>query len=182
MHKLSHRIGTQWQEHSFAPLYELPAEGDIERLCAGSPSGQPEPFERLGHCLEPPYLLLYVLHTPRGEGQPGRYQSPELSANEFQAFMDRFGRYLATDARFDILLYSPAEEATVVWDRHNHLFAYGPIDRFVAALVALGFEEGGIAALGDHQHHYRPENDRDAADLIAWCDWLHSPLNPEDEQ
>lgn len=182
MHKLSHLVDGEWTEHSFAPLYSLPAEGQIERLVAGAPGGQAEPFERLGLCLRPPYLLLYVLHTPRGEAEAGRYQSPELSTVELRAFIARFAPFLAADARFDIWLYAPAEQATVVWDRHNQIFAYGPLDRFATALSALGFNAGSCEVVGPHQHHYRPEQDENAAALLSWCDWRHSPLRPEDEQ
>lgn len=180
MHKLSHLVGSEWKEHSFAPLYELDEE--LHRIRAGAPSGQSEPFERLALCLAPPYLLLYVLHTPRGEAEPGRYQSSSVSADEFRSFMAQFGSYLATDARFDIWLYSPSEKATVVWDRHNQLFAYGPLERFAAELRTLGFSQGKCSDLGQHQHHYRSEQDANATELLSWFSWSHSPLRPEDEQ
>lgn len=182
MKKLSHFIDGEWRAHSFLPLYELDTAGDSPRLVAGVPGGRPDVFERLAACLAPPYFLLYVLHTPRGEGAPGRYQSDKITSDEFHSFMARFGSYLSNDARFDIWLHSPSENATVVWDRHNRLFAYGPLDRFAAALQALGFSEGQCEALGYHQHHYRAEYDRDAADLLAWHAWRYSPLHPEDEQ
>lgn len=182
MHKLSHLVDGGWTEHSFAPLYTPPAEGEIERLVAGAPGGQAETFERLALCLTPPYFLLYVLHTPRGEAEAGRYQSPELSADQLRDFTARFAPYLAADARFDIWLHSPAEQATIVWDRHNQIFAYGPLDRFAKALSALGFSEGSCQVPVPHQHHYRPEQDENAAALLSWCAWRHSPLRPEDEQ
>jgi hypothetical protein len=33
-----------------------------------------------------------------------------------------------------------------------------------------------------HQHHYRPEFERQAVELLAAFDWSHSPLRSEDEQ
>jgi hypothetical protein len=182
MTKLSHLVDGVWQAHSYPALYELDDASGSPRLLAGVPDGKPEPFERLAACLKPPYFLLYVLHTPRGEGEPGRYQSPEMSAADFHAFLARFGAYLANDGRFDIWLHSPAENATIVWDRHNRLFAYGPLDRFAAALRTVGFAERSCDVLGPHQHHYRAEYDADAAALLAWHDWRYSPLHPEDEQ
>jgi hypothetical protein len=182
MHKLSHLVNAEWLEHSFPPLFEISDAGDTQRLVAGSPSGQSEPFERLALCLEPPYYLLYVLHTPRGEGEPGRYQSAEISPKEFLEFMSRFGSYLANDARFDLWLHSPSENATVVWDRHNQLFAYGPLARFASELRALGFSEGGLPPLGAHQHHYRSECDDKATELLSFTTWRRSALRPEDDQ
>lgn len=182
MHKLSHLVEAEWREHSFPPLYELDVAGETQRLLAGAPSGQCEPFERLALCLAPPYFLLYVLHTPRGEGEPGRYQSSETSAEEFRFFIAKFGSYLSADARFDFWLHSPSEKATVVWDRHNQLFAYGPLDRFAAELQALGFSQGKCAVPAPHQHHYRSECDGNAAELLSWRSWQRSPLRLEDEQ
>jgi len=182
MYKLSHLVETEWQEHSHRPLYEFGVAGETQRLVAGSPSGQTEPFERLALSLEPPYFLLYLLHTPRGEGEPGRYQSSAVSVDEFRSFMAQFGTYLSSDARFDLWLHSPSENATVVWDRHNQLFAYGPLTRFATELRSLGFVEGETAVPVPHQHHYRPECDTKGAKILSWCSWQRSALRPEDEQ
>ena len=182
MHKLSHLVGGEWVEHSFPPIFEISGQGESHRLLAGAPSGQSEPFERIALCLQPPYYLLYVLHTPRGEGEPGRYQSGQLSADECREFISKFGSYLAVDARFDLWLHSPSENATVVWDRHNHLYAYGPLARFASELRALGFAEGVLPPLGAHQHHYRSECDARAMELLSFTTWRHSALRPEDDQ
>ncbi len=183
MHKLSWLSGTEWVEHSFAPVYELAnIDTPNPRIIVGVPAGDPVVFEQLALLLEPPYFVLYVLHTPRGEEQAGRYQSPELSAEEFRAFITRFAQLLSQDSRFDIWAYSPAERATVVWDRHNQLFCYGPIERFASRLQALGFRSGDPSISVPHQHHYRQECDAQAAELLAALDWSFSPLQPEDEQ
>jgi hypothetical protein len=183
MHKLSHLQGSEWVAHSHRPNYALPEKSaQLQCLTAAVPSGDSVVFERLVASLQAPYLLLYVLHTPRGEGEPGRYQSPELSRSELHAFIAQFGAYLSADARFDLWAYSPEEQATVVWDRHNQLFAYGPLGRFVSELRALGFEEGKVEVPVPHQHHYRAECDVLAKELLCAQPWSHSPLHPEDEQ
>lgn len=182
MQKLSHLVDGNWVEHSYPATFSIGAVDEIPRLIAGSPSGDATPFERLVLSMEPPYMLLYVLHTPRGEGEAGRYQSPELSTQDFRAFMDQFGSFLSSDARFDIWAYSPMERATVVWDRHNQIFAYGPLTRFSSALTELGFEEGVLEPSRPHQHHYWAEFDQDAAAIIARYSWSYSQLRPEDEQ
>ena len=182
MHKLSHLVDGEWIEHAFEPQYLLPARGEHPRIIAAVPSGGCEPFEGLVACITPPYFILYVLHTPRGEGEPGRYQSPPVSVTEFAAFMARFGSYLATDARFDLWVHSPTDSATVVWDRHNLLFAYGPLLRFEEALCRMGFASGACAVPAPHQHHYHAANDEAAAELLTWCEWNRSPLRAEDVQ
>ena len=182
MYKLSHRVGDNWVPHSHKPVYMVDSLGQTRRILAGIPGGEPAPFTRLVSCLEPLYFLLYVLHTPRGESAAGRYQSTQVSLEQFHAFIDRFGAYLSADSRFDLWAHSPAEQATVVWDRHNQLFAYGPLDKFAAELDALGFAEGNASISFPHQHHYRQEFDADAKTLLSYFSWSYSPLRPEDEQ
>jgi hypothetical protein len=183
MHKLSHLAGGEWTELSYPPVFTVtPSVSGATRLVGVAPHGDAEPFERLVLSLEPPYFLLYVLHTPRGEGDAGRYQSPELTAEELRAFVAKFKDYLSADARFDLWAYSPAERATVVWDRHNQLFGYGPVERFATELRALGFSEGTSEVPSPHQHHYWAELDSQATALLSNLEWSYSPLKPEDEQ
>lgn len=178
VHKLSHLVESEWIEHSFAPVFAL----EEERVVGGVPGGDASVFETLVTCLSEPILVLYILHTQRGEANPGRYQSPELTMNEFRAFIGKYREFLTSDARFDIWAHSPQDHATVVWDRHNNFFAYGPLQHFVSQLRALGFDEGAIKPLGAHQHHYRAEQDFLAKSLITEYQWSYSPLRPEDEQ
>lgn len=178
MHKLSHLVGSEWLEHSFSPIF---TQTD-KRISGGIPKGNAAVFEKLVACLSEPIFLLYVLHTPRGEAAAGRYQSPELTLADFRAFIEKYRNFLAGDARFDIWAHSPNDKATVVWDRHNEFFAYGPLQSFWSALNALGFSEGTPIALGEHQHHYREEFDSAAKAVITEYQWSYSSLRPEDEQ
>lgn len=183
MHKLGHLREDQWVEYSYPPTYQLPHSGtQLQRILVGIPGGDPEVFARLVAGLEPPYYLLYILHTSRGEGEPGRYQSPKLSLQEFQSFISQFGGFLSKDARFDIWAHSPSEQATVVWDRHNQIFAYGPLARFESELCALGFLPGTVTTPGPHEHCYHAELDPIAAQLLQNFEWSYSPLMPEDVQ
>jgi len=183
-YKLSHLNGGEWVEHSFRPVFSLvPAHnGGGGRVVTGAPGGDPLIFQRLMLLREPPYSLLYVLHTPRGEASAGRYQSPELTSAQFEKFMERFERYLRADGRFDLWGYSAGDESFIVWDRHNRVFVYGRSDESVAALRGMGFESGEIRIPTPHSHHYRPEFDADAGALLAAFDWTQTPLRPEDEQ
>jgi hypothetical protein len=183
MFKLGQLKNDQWVEHSFAPVFRLATSTDrTPRIIAGIPKGDATILDRLLQCLEPPYYLLYILHTPRGEGEPGRYQSPQLSAEQVTAFLSRFQAYLSADARYDIWVHSPADQATIVWDRHNQLFAYGPIDRFANELRSLGFSEGEPEIPSPHEHNYRSDFDQDSRRVLQAFDWSFSPLHPEDQQ
>lgn len=70
----------------------------------------------------------------------------------------------------------------MVWDRHNLLYAHGPLDKFSSGLRSLGFDVGGAPSVGDHMHHYRQELDGYARDLLAAFEWSRTPLHDEDEQ
>ncbi len=183
MHKLSYLQGSDWVEHSYAPVFtETVTNGGAKRIFAGVPGSDPLPFEQLVLSLEPPYLLLYILHTPRGGGKQGRYQSPELTAEQLRDFMAKFGGYLSSDARFDIWAFSPSQKTTIVWDRHNQLYAYGSLDQLSAVLRALGFVNGTAEIPSPHAHNYHKEFDSKADELLAEFAWYWTPLRPEDEQ
>lgn len=132
--------------------------------------------------LRGPFRLLYVLHTPRCEAAPGRYESPEVSVEQVRHFFRRFSDFLAADGRFDLWVHSATDHATLVWDRHDQLFGYGPVDLFVSRLREMGFVTGRVEVPVPHEHHYREEMDVHAADLLTAFDWCYSPLRPEDEQ
>ena len=183
MYKLGHLEGGHWVEHVYPAVYQWPdSEPVLQRLVAGVPSGNPDVFGRLVESLAPPFYLLYVLHTSRGEGLPGRYQSPELSTAELSGFLAQFSPYLSGDARFDLWVHSPTEAATVVWDRHNQIFAYGPLTRYEFVLQNLGFSRGRVEVPAPHEHKYHPEFDSQAALVLRAFEWSHTPLREEDEQ
>ena len=183
MFKLEWLNNDAWEEYSHPPVYAVaPAGGGEERLRSTAPGSDPLVFQKLSALLTPPFLLLYVLHTPRSEGESGRYQSPEIGREELDDFLARFGDFLRDDARFDLWLHSPADQATIVWDRHNLIWGYGPVDEMVRTLRALGFHEGEPAIPSPHGHRYHADYDADARALLDSMDWSHSPLQPEDEQ
>ena len=162
--------------------YAVERSGESSRIVAGCPGGDAQVFHRLASILVEPYLLLYVLHTARGDQDQGRYESERLRAPEFIAFIAKFGRYLGGDARFDLWAHAPEEDATIVWDRHDLIHAYGPLERFTLELELLGYVPGQVEVPVSHIHYYRAEFDADAEELLASRAWSWTPLLPEDEQ
>jgi len=169
--------------------FETPAAYSLQgmssggaRLVVGVPAGDPGFLLALLKELHGPLFILYVLHTPRGEAAPGRYQSPEVSVAQAEQFILQFGSFLTADARFDLWVHSPALNGTLVWDRHNQLYCYGPLVQFTAALSSLGFNEQPLPDFGPHIHHYRSEFDDQAQKILQYFQWSFSPLRPEDEQ
>jgi hypothetical protein len=178
MTKLSYWTGHAWREHSFPAVFKL----EKSRISGGIPNGDAALFERLVTCLSEPVDVLYVLHTPRGEADPGRYQSPPLTMSEFRAFVDKFREFLRHDGRFDIWAHSRTDNGTIAWDRHNNFYAYGAVEKFATELRAMGYNEGNLESLGAHEHHYREEFDHLARSLMSEFEWSWSPLRTEDEQ
>ena len=184
MRKLTLELNGNEIDQSPAFVFEVQVmKAGTRRVVAFVPDGQADLIQRLSTLLPEPFYVLYVLHTPRGEGEPGRYQSTELSREDLDRFLTRYRLFFAGDARHDLWVYSPGSGRTLVWDRHNMLFAEGErLDDVIAALGEQGFEEGVVQPLANHVHHYRPEYDGDAASLLAAFDWHRKPLRPEDEQ
>lgn len=115
MAKLSHRVDGEWQIFERPPVFAMETmEATGSRIVAAAPRGCPSLLAALADEMTAPLFLLYVLHTPRGEGEAGRYQSPPLAAGDVTAFLKRFGSFLANDSRCDLWVHSPADAATIV--------------------------------------------------------------------
>lgn len=180
MFKLGQFVQGEWVEHSHPAVFTRRTLSDgSARLDVGVPGGDVEVVRSLTRCMEPPYEFLYVLHTSRGEGDTGRYQSPPIERGEFDAFLSRYQSYLRSDGRFALWIYTP--QAMLVWDHHNLLYAYGPLSCLEDALRSMNFAPGPLSIPVPHQHNYRPECDADAAAILAHFDWRHSELKPGDD-
>jgi hypothetical protein len=184
MRKLMLRLNGNECEQSPPAVFEVRVMATNKaRIVLSVPDNHADLFRQLANLLPPPFYVLYVLHTPRGEGEAGRYQSDELSMHELNEFLNRYASFFASDGRHDLWVHSPRSGQTLVWDQHNLLFAEGePLDDVKRTLVGLGFRDGQVAPLGDHVHHYRAEFDNDAASLLKEIDWRRTRLRPEDEQ
>lgn len=182
MHKLGQCKDGKWTEYSHPPIFErrTTATG-VERLDIGVPGGDVDVLRTLARCAEPPYDILYVLLVPRGEGQAGRYQSPQVYREDLDAFLTRYGNYVRSDGRFSLWVHSASSKATLVWDRRNIIYAYGPLPHFEHELGSIGFRPGSIKIPAPHEHHYRQEYDADAAAILSHFEWHQSPLQPGDD-
>jgi hypothetical protein len=138
-----------------------------KRLRVSLPREKPFLLFKLVEGLRPPFQLLYVLRTPRGEGEAGRYQSPPLSRTQTQDFLRRFEAFFLADARYDLWVRSASSGDVIDWDRHNDLYVYGGLVDIADRLMQLGFQEGLPPSIGPHQHHYRREFDCEAAEVLS---------------
>ena len=189
--KISRVSGTPARpiEHTFAYentfVRELANDG-TPRLKIGLRGGQATVLRVLGAAMKPPYRLLYVLHTSRTDAPLGRYESPDLDGPDIEAFLERFGTFIAEDSRHDVWMYSLDDGGPIIVDRHNMVYAYGPLERIAEIL-----RRGGVAEVAawaapkvpyPHAHHYHPAFDSLETELLAMFDWLRHPLRDTDVQ
>jgi hypothetical protein len=157
--------------------------GGVDRLCVGARAGQHRVVLDLASVLGGPYRLLYVLHTTRTGARLGRYESHELDAEAIGGFFRHFGRFFNEDARHDVWLHSHDDNATIVLDRHNIVYAYGPIDAFENVLLSAGFRRAAdVGTLGSHAHHYHAEWDAQETEILTCLRWMITPLQETDIQ
>ncbi len=74
-----------------------------------------------------PFCILYVLTIPRSEERPGRYESAPVSREEARQFLSRFREFFENDARHHIWIKSIDGPDLLVYDKHNVIYAYGPL-------------------------------------------------------
>jgi hypothetical protein len=58
--------------------------------------------------------------------------------------MAEFAEFLTEDGRHDLWLHSPRTDATLVWDRHDLIYAYGPLEQFRAVPKESLLREGQV--------------------------------------
>jgi hypothetical protein len=173
--------GKDFEPFKYGNIYWIEETPSYRRLCIGSD----DPLEvifNLAETLSGPFYILYVLHTPRSGNEAARYQSPKLSLETARGFFHEFGEFFQKDARHDVWLHSQGDDSTIVYDRHDLIYAYGLLDNFIKILRDSGFREKEVKIPVPHCHNYYPEYDRYENSVVKDFAWAKSPLREEDEQ
>jgi len=182
--KFASRVdGQLWLAHDYGKVYATEnTKNGTERLPIAASYDGSQILRTLSRSLKEPFLLLYVLVIFRGGGKEGRYQSGKLSHEELDALFGSYSEFWDSDGRHSIWLRSEADDATLVYDRHNLIYAYGPLQRFELILEALGYTETPKVSLSfRHQHCYYPEFDAFERELTTKLADRRSELHPGDE-
>ena len=182
MSKLDVLHVSEWVPWRFDGSYQLQQTKEPARLVVGPVSAHADIFLSLARALRPPFAFLYILHTPRQAPAGGRFQSPALGLAEVEAFLGQFGPFLAADSRHDLWLRSRPDSATLVWDRHDLLYAYGPLERFEDILAAKGLKPGTPSVPTPHAHNYHEAWDAQEVSILAAFNWAVSDLQEQDRQ
>jgi hypothetical protein len=175
------KFGKEEESHRYAHVYERQERGGTSRLLIGPARDHCQLVEALAGCLPEPLRLLYVLVVSRRqEHSEARYESPELRRGDVSAFLCSYRTFLESDGRHHLWLANPAA-GCIVYDRHEVLYAYGPIASYVAVLEEHGLAEGVVDIPAPHWHAYHPEYDDDERTLLTRWAWVEKPLNEEDQ-
>jgi hypothetical protein len=176
------REGAVETPHQYADTWLREPTTGPDRIAVGASSGQTQLISRLADVVTDPLFILYVLTVSRIDNEPGRYQSPfPVERDEREAFLDAYGDFIERDARHEVWLGAPDGSATLVYDQHNVLYAYGPLDGFESVLSESGFSEGPVEIPVPHIHYYHAEFDEDEARVLGHFEWVVTPLRPEDD-
>jgi hypothetical protein len=174
--------GTCDESYRYPNIWAREKTSGPDRLVIAPVADQIDLLLKLSECMQEPFWLLYVLVVTRIGSEPGRYQSPsELDREQLNSLLRKHGPYLEGDGRHNVWLMSP-DRGMLIYDRHNVIYAYGPVDEFSEILKAEGLAEATeVRFPSPHSHHYNSEFDADEAQLIKEFKWIVSPLRAGDE-
>lgn len=131
-----------------------------------------------------PFWVLYVLVVPRGRAEAGRYQSPEPQTDSaVSTLLNQFSGFLEKDGRHNLWIASESGPEMLIYDRHNVIYAYGPLAAFRHALSAMEFNEvAKIRFPSPHSHHYHQSLDSEEDRLLEYWNWHPTPLKESDQE
>jgi hypothetical protein len=138
-------------------------------------------LDLLQHMSEP-FGILYVLVVPRGGSETGRYEiANPVMREEVADFLKRFREFFENDGRHDIWVASVSVSAQLVYDRHNVIYAYGPLLEFENVLLGRGLAKAEFVRFpSPHAHNYHAAFDQDERDVLRRWHWKQSPLRERD--
>jgi len=168
-------------EHRYSSCWEVEKTTGPERLVIAPTSGYIPLLVDLMRRLPEPFGILYVLTVSRCDQEVGRYQSPYPTDREETAgFLKTYREYFERDGRHHVWVMSLPAEATLVYDNHNVIYAYGPLADFQTSLEVSGLERGDVRFPVPHHHLYNAEFDGYERSIIKHWDWVTFPLQPGD--
>ncbi len=177
--KLAHHLdGVGQVAHRHPNLWYREPAGNGERLVIGPSGNYLDLFLDLAECLEGPFAVLYVLSVPRVH-ESGRYQCEDLlDFAQLKAFLEPYQAFLEGDARHHLWLHSQDSKATLVYDKHDQIYAFGPLECFLRVLNEHEIQEGNFELPFPHYHNYFPEFDKDEDRIINSHTWRRTGILP----
>ncbi len=180
---MSHANGTE-EPHDYGNVFQRQKTTGPERLVIGASNRHVELLRELFPHLEPEYWVLYVLTVTTVGNELGRYQSPVLDAPVLDSLLAEFDEFFEGDARHAVWIANTAGTGQLIYDQHNLIYAYGPLDTFEATLHKRGFREvDELTVPAPHMHRYnRGPFTRWEVDLLDRFDWHRTDLRDGDDE
>lgn len=171
------------EPYRYPNLWQIEQTTGPQRIVLAPATDQIDLLVELTRQLPEPFGVLYVLTVPRkGEHEPGRYQSEQpCSRSELEAFLDRFRDYFEQDGRHNLWVFSLPSRAQIIYDNHNVLYGYGPLESFASVAQSRGMTNGEVRFPSPHAHHYHAEFDADERAILGYWEWKYFPLQESDE-
>jgi hypothetical protein len=171
------------QEYFYPNTWAWEKTSDQHRLAVAPRSNYVATLLRHVERMSGPFFVLYVLVVARGGAETGRYQSVELQSREtLQGFLHEFKAFFEQDGRHHLWIRSASDAAMLVYDRHNIIYAYGPLEEFRGILFEIGLEESkSIGTPDPHIHHYNESLDSEERRLLGYWEWDRTPLRDQDD-
>ena len=183
VHKLGSLVGTEFLPYRYSNVWAMEKTTGPDRLVIAPASEQVEIMVELGKGVPEPFGILYVLVISRLDNELGRYQNPYPSGRgEMEAFLRRFKEYFENDGRHHIWITSVPASSTFVYDRHNVIYAYGPLEQSKKILVDRGLKEGVVRFPSPHSHNYNSQFDDQEREVLQYWEWRRTPLEDSDDQ
>lgn len=171
-------------EHNYGNVFFEQLCGGFPRLVIGPSRNHVGLQLELARMMEgSPWFLLYVLLISRdGSHEPGRFQSEEFKSHaDLCGFMESYREFFEGDGRHHVWVGTVHDSALLVYDQHNVIFAYGPLETFKSKLRSIGFVESEFWFPVPHTHAYHARYDKDEARLLSAHAWRVFPLQPGDK-
>ena len=176
-------IPNEEQVFTYGNVWAVENTTGPDRLIIAPYTSQIDVLRSLLKVLLGPCWILYVLVVPRSETQAGRYQSEQpILLEDVDNFLIQYREYLEGDGRMNLWIASTSGSATLVYDRHNVIFAYGPLSEFEEILSGLGLTKVETVSYPvPHTHHYHEHFDMKTEQILEDRPWIYSPLKESDE-
>ncbi len=168
---------------SYGDVWQRKPTSEGERLVIGPSAQHVDLLLRLARFVPGPYGILYVLLlSRRGDHTEGRYQCPRpVDLTQLADFFSTYRSFLEGDGRHHVWIMSVPTSALLVYDHHDVIYAYGPLDAYEQDLQRAGFTAGSVSFPVPHTHHYLIEFDDTEQQILQHWPWKHFPLRPEDD-
>jgi hypothetical protein len=171
------------RRYDYPDVYAFEQTSGPTRLVIAPSANQVSILIDLLQLMSEPVGILYVLAVPRGGSEAGRYQTASpVSKAQAEEFLKSFKEYFEYDGRHDIWVASMSGSDQLVYDRHNVIYAYGPLPEFETVLLARGLGKVEVVRFpSPHTHNYHAAFDQDERNLLRRWRWKRSPLRESDE-